>query len=47
MVGGWPAGTVVIQNGFKPIYGFEWTPKTKRRREGEGEAAIGIYCPPL
>ena len=35
MVAGWlagAAGTVVIQNGFKPIYGFEWTPKTKRRR---------------
>ena len=39
----------MIQNGFKPIYGFEWTPRRRgggRGGEGEGEAAIGIYCLP-
>ena len=49
MVAGGAAGTVVIQNGFKPIYGFEWTPRRRgggREGEGEGEAAIGIYCLP-
>ena len=49
MVAGGAAGTVVIQNGFKPIYGFEWTPRRRgggRGGEGEGEAAIGIYCLP-
>ena len=39
----------MIQNGFKLIYGFEWTPRRRgggRGGEGEGEAAIGICCLP-